>query len=490
VTTIRRVSVALCLALLVAAPVTGQATAPQVKPETLTVPSLDAFVAEQVKTKGLVGLSIGVMQDGKLTLAKGYGRSILAGAIPVDPSTRFAIGSITKQFTSACILLLAEDGKLAVTDKVAKYYPALTRANDITLLDLMNHVSGYPDYYPLDFVDRRMQKTIPVDELIRQYGTSKLDFEPGSRYSYSNTGFVILGRVVEKVSGEPYAQFLERRILKPLGLEHTAYEPRVPSAGFAQGYVTFALSPPEVPAPEGPGWVAAAGALYSTPTDLAKWDLALVTGKVLKPESFTLMTTPRKLNDGKMSNYGCGLAISTRNDLKVLGHNGAVAGFYALNTMVPSSRSAAVLLSNLDDYDTVNAIYARMIRMIVRPQAAPAQPASAKPAPSEKPYVPAIKGPPAPEACKMMLLALEAGRVDRTQLSDEFNYFLTDERIRDASARLKPFGEPTKVEVESVNERGGMEVARVRFVFAKGVLTGLMYRMPDGKIEQFFVNKE
>jgi hypothetical protein len=128
--------------------------------------------------------------------------------------------------------------------------------------------------------------------------------------------------------------------------------------------------------------------------------------------------------------------------------------------------------------------------MIVPPQPAPAQPATAKPAPSEKPYVPAIKGPPAPEACKLMLLAFETGRVDRTQFSDEFNYFLTDEKIRGASARLKPFGEPTKVEVESVNERGGMEVARVRFVFAKGALKGLMYRMPDGKIEQFFVNKE
>ena len=488
-TTIRRIAVALCFAVLLAAPVAAQTAAPQVKPETLTVQSLDAFVAEQVRTRGLVGLSVGVMLDGKMILAKGYGKSILAGGIPVDPSTRFAIGSITKQFTSACILLLAEDGKLAVTDKVAKYYPGLTRANDITLLDLMNHVSGYPDYYPLDFVDRRMQKAIPVDELIRQYGTSKLDFEPGSRYSYSNTGFVILGRIVEKVSGEPYGAFLERRILKPLGMNHTAYEPKVPSAGFAQGYVTFALSPPQLPVPEGPGWVAAAGALYSTPSDLAKWDLALVTGKVLKPESFALMTTPRKLRDGRMSNYGCGLAISTRGDVKVLSHDGEVAGFVAMNTVVPSSRSAAILLSNLENSAIVNPIYARVVRMIVPPQPAPVQPAAAKPAP-EKPYVPAIKGPPAAEACSLMLLALQAGHVDRSQLSDEFNYFLTDEKIRGASARLKPFGEPTKVEVERVAERGGMEVARVRFVFAKGELKGLMYRMPDGKIEEFFVSKE
>jgi len=156
---------------------------------------------------------------------------------------------------------------------------------------------------------------------------------------------------------------------------------------------------------------------------------------------------------------------------------------------VPSSRSAAILLSNLEDSAIVNPIYARVVRMIVPTQPAPATPAPTA-APPKKPYVPAISGPPAPEACKLMLLALQSGRVDRTELSDEFNYFLTDEKVRGASERLKPFGEPTKVEVERLGERGGMEVARVRFVFAKGELKGLMYRMPDGKIEEFFVNKE
>src|SRR4030042_2034367 len=139
---------------------------------------------------------------------------VLVGLQPVPAAvsdgqtTPCAIGSITKQFTCACILKLAEAGNLAVDDKVAKYYPGLTRAGDITILDLMNHVSGYPDYYPLDFVDRRMLKEIPPDELIQIYAGGKLDFEAGTQYFYRNTGFVILGRVVEKTSGPPFGKFL------------------------------------------------------------------------------------------------------------------------------------------------------------------------------------------------------------------------------------------------------------------------------------------
>jgi D-alanyl-D-alanine carboxypeptidase len=444
---------------------------------TFDVKALDTFVAEQLKTKGLVGLSLAVMKDGRVLLAKGYGVSSLAGKQPVAEDTLFAIGSITKQFTSACVLLLAEDGKLTVNDKVAKYYPNLTRANDITLLDLMNHVSGYPDYYPLDFVDRRMQKAIAVDEVIRQYGTTKLDFEPGTKWSYSNTGFLILGRVVEKVSGEPFGQILSRRVLKPVGMDHTAYEPDPKAGGLARGHSSFALSPPEEAIPEEKGWIAAAGALYSTPTDLAKWDLALIEGKVLKPESYKLMTTSRKLADGRLAGYGCGLSVGERNGVTVLSHNGAVAGFYALNTMIPSSKSAAILLSNFDEYNEVGTIYSRVLR-------------SLWPTAAANPDLPKIAGLPAPEAAKAFFTRLQAGTVDRSELGEEFSYFLTDAKIRGAAERLKPYGEPTGAEVESSHERGGMEVTSIRLTFKSGILKISMYRSPDGKMQQYFVQKD
>ncbi len=488
---VRSFCLAVCLfagAVLLA----GQTPAPA-KPAALSLDpqSLAAFLSQEVASRQLVGLSLAVVRDGKLVYAGGAGKASIGAAAPVTAETRFAIGSITKQFTSTCILLLAEDGKLAVTDKVAKWFPDLTKAADITVLDLMNHVSGYPDYYPLDFVDRPMQRPIAVDDLIHRFGTRPLDFVPGSRYSYSNTGFVMLGRIVSKVSGEPYAAFLERRVLKPLGLAHTVFEPKpARGPGFADGYVTWAIGPPELAVPEGPGWVDAAGALYSTPADLATWDMALIGGKVLKPESFKLMTTPRKLTDGTTSNYGCGLAIGKRGEVPLLGHSGAVAGFYAQNTVFPGMQSAVVLLSNFDAYDAVNAVYARVVNAMVPPPAAKAaEPATAK-KPAAPTGVPAIAGPQATEAARVLFLQLQKGQVGRAALGDEYNAYLTDAKVKGAAARLGPYGVPTDVKLDSVNERGGMEVARTTFLFAKGTLKTLMYRTPDGKVQQFFVLKE
>ena len=494
----RNLFVALLLLIVgTAVALQAQAQAPAPKPERVALEpqALASFLADQVAGRDLVGLSLAVMQDGKIVYAGGAGTASLDGNIPVTPDTRFAIGSITKQFTSASILLLVEEGRLSVTDKVAKWFPHLTSAGEITVLDLMNHVSGYPDYYPLDFVDRPMQKPIAVSALIDKWGTGKLDFAPGTRYSYSNTGFMMLGEIVSRVSGEPFAAFLQKRILEPQGLTHTVFEPGDPKPpAFAQGYVTFALGPPEVATPEGPGWVGAAGALYSTPSDLAKWDLALMEGKVLKPETYTLMTSPRTLADGTMSNYGCGLAVGTRGGQPVLGHNGAVAGFYALNNMFPRTKSALVLLSNFDSYDAVNRVYATLAASLVPVSEPPAAKAPTEKASDKKPAgpdnVPVIAGPEAPDAARQLFLALQAGKVDRSQLGDEYNAFLSDEKIAGASARLKPYGTPAKVETLARNERGGMEVARTRLTFADGrILTGLMYRTPDGKVQQFFVSR-
>lgn len=462
----------------------------QTAPVTFDPEATNALVAEKIKGGELVGLSLAVMQEGRIILAKGYGMRSLENSQPVKEDTMFAIGSVTKQFTSACILILAEEGKLSVTDKVAKYYPDLTRAKDIALLDLMNHVSGYPDYYPLDFVDRRMLKPIAVDEVIRQYGTGKLDFEPGTRYSYSNTGYLILGRIVEKVGGEPFGQFLSRHILKPIGMNHTVYEPTDPTgSGYARGYTAFALSPPEAVAPEAKGWIAAAGGLYSTPSDLAKWDLALLEGKVLKPESFKLMTTPRKLADGRLTGYGCGLSVGTRNGETILFHNGAVSGFHAMNLMISSIRSAVIISSNFEASNAETAI-SRQIILSLLPEASPAgQAPPAKKEPPSKRDVPEITGLSAPEQAKAFFHRLQAAAVDRSELGEEFSWFLTDAKIQGAAARLKPYGEPTAAEVESIGERGGMEVSTVRLTFKSGALRILMYRTPDGKIQQFFVSK-
>lgn len=462
----------LLLAANLVTPLTPAAAEGPKLPAEFDAKAVDAFLAAQMKQPGRVGLSVAIVKDGQVVLAKGYGKRSLANARPVEADTLFAIGSVSKQFTCAAILLLAEEGKLSQRDPVAKYFPHLTRAQDITLLDLMNHTSGYPDYYPLDFVDRRMLKPIEADELLRQYAGGKLDFEPGSRYSYSNTGYILLGRVVEEVSGESFGAFLSRRIFKPLGMDRTAYEPASTDPRLALGYSTFALSDPEFIAPEALGWAGAAGAIYSTPGDLVKWDLALLDGRVLKPDSFALMTAPRKLTTGKVTEYGCGLSVRNQAGRQVLAHNGAVSGFATYSAMIPSMRSAVIMTCNLDG--GLDALPGQVLALLLK----------------DPSNVPVVAAPSAADTAKAVFAQFQRGKVDRKQFAEEFNIYLTAEKLAGAVRRLKPFGTPRAAEVTSRNERGGMEVTMTRLTFKSGILHAQMYRRPDGIIEQFFVSKE
>jgi D-alanyl-D-alanine carboxypeptidase len=448
------------------------------KPETFDLKAIDAYVAAQFPDKGFVGLSVAIERDGKIIFAKGYGQRSLEPAEPVTTDTAFAIGSITKQFVCACVLLLAEDGKLSVQDPVAKYYPKLTRAGDIKLYDLMTHVSGYPDFYPLDFVDRRMLKSLAVDRVIEEYAGAKLDFTPGSRWSYSNTGYMILGRVVEKVSGKPFAKFLEQRILRPAGMTHTYFEPGKDVPGLATGYTSFALGKAEPATLEAEGWIFTAGGMYASASDLARWDLALSDGKILKPESLKLMTSPRSLSNGKSAGYGCGLAVSQQDGETVLRHGGAVSGFLAYNAFVPRTRSAVVVLANTD-HVSPSALQTTILGLMLKDESD-----------RQGPAIPKIQGTPAKEAALSFLHQMQAQSVDRGKLGEEFSWYLNDKRVQEGGARLKDLGEPEKVEVTNTAERGGMEVARIRFVFKNAVVVGSLYRTPDGKIQQLLFYKE
>jgi D-alanyl-D-alanine carboxypeptidase len=447
-----------------------------IPPKTFDAKAIDAYVAAYVNAKGFIGLSIAIVKDGKVVLAKGYGKTSVKNGTNVDTETMFGAGSVTKQFTCACILLLAEEGKLSVQDKVSKYFPDLTRAKDITLYDLMTHVSGYPDYYPLDFVDRRMEKPIALDKLIHEYASGKLDFEPGTRWSYSNTGYIILGRVIEKVVGQPFEKFLSERVLKPVGMEHSIHEPKPGSKGIAAGHTSFFLGAVETATPEANGWIHAAGGLFTTPSDLAKWDLALMGGKLLKPASFELMTRPRKLADGRIRNYGCGLGTTLRDGETIFQHSGAVSGFLAFNIMYPRTKSAVILMTNCDHLDAA-ALNTELVGILQKALAPAAPP------------IPKVDGPEPKVAALKLLHEMQTGEIKRDRLGEEFSHFLNSERVQAAKDRLKALGDPEKVEVESTHERGGMEVAVIRFTFKGAKIKGSLYRTPDGKIQQFLLYK-
>ncbi|MDQ3995400.1 MAG: beta-lactamase family protein [Gemmatimonadota bacterium] len=441
------------------------------QPAPVDTTQVDSIIRKHVAEKHIIGVSVGIMQNGRIVFARGYGVADLETRRPVTARTMFAIGSVTKQFTCSALLVLEERGKLRLSDPVAKYFPQLTRARDITLLDLGGHLAGYRDYYPFDYVTREMAQAVPADTIIMRYATRPLDFEPRSRYSYSNTGYLIMGRVVEKVSGEAFGSFLARHIFTPLRLTRTAYEPAWNAADMARGYASFGLAPPIPAEPEGAGWAGAAGGIWSTATDLLRWDLSVVDQTLLSPASYQTLTTPRRLTDGRSSGYGCGEGVNDRGQAVTFSHGGAVSGFVAQNTIVPSTRSALVILSN-SDFSPTGALHQDLLAKLL-PTA----------------DVPIVRGLSALDAAKKFLSELEQGRVDRAAISPDFDAYLTPAKVAAAQRALNALGAIANVEVSSVRERGGMEVASIRFNVGATAAQGLMYRTPAGKVEEFLFSR-
>jgi CubicO group peptidase (beta-lactamase class C family) len=313
---------------------------------------------------------------------------------------------------------------------------------------------------------------LPTDTVIARYATRPLDFAPGSRWSYSNTNFLILGKAIEAASGKSVGEFMKERIFTPLGMTRTAFDRVSGDSNTAKGYTSYALADPVEASPEASGWIGAAGAIWSTPKDLLAWDLALIDGKVLKPESFAQLTTPRNLTDGRVTTYGCGLGVQRTGDALVYSHGGGIAGIVTQNIVIPSTRSAVVTLANAD-FAATGEITSKLL-------------AELKP----RVDVPKIAGPSAVDAAKAFLASVEQGKVDRSTLGDDFNALLTDEHLARDRAALAKLGKVHDVAVRGTTERGGMEVAFVEYRVGSTPAQTAMYRSPDGKIQQFLINRQ
>ena len=252
----------------------------------------------------------------------------------------------------------------------------------------------------------------------------------------------------------------------------------------APGFTSFALTTLTRAAREGDGWVGAAGAIYSTAADIARWDIALMEGRVLKPASWELMTRPRMLANGKSSNYGCGLSVGTRDGLTVFTHGGAVSGFIARNTFIPQTRSAVVVVINDEDGPLANAIVEHALRAVL-PARAAAVPVTTGPsaAREDRGEIPRVDGPEPGAKALALFKALQSGTLDRSGLGDEYSAYVTVAKARAAARRLTSFGAPSVVTVRSVGERGGMEVSSVRLAFGARSLDALMTAAATGEVQ-------
>ncbi len=262
--------------------------------------------------------------------------------------------------------MLAEEGKLSLDDKVGRYLPSLTRANEITIRQLLTHTSGYQDYYPLDYVAPYMQKPVTADEILKIWAGKPLDFDPGTAWQYSNTNFVAAGRILERVTSKPAGAFLKARIFEPLGMTSVIDLDEKPMADFdAAGYTRFGLGPARPVAPEGRGWLFAAGELAMTAQDLARWDVSLIEHKLLKPASFDALITPVRLKNGAPSGYALGIGVADENGHPRLSHGGAVSGFVSSNTVWPDAGAAVVAFANMDGSGAPGALTAQVAPLLL-----------------------------------------------------------------------------------------------------------------------------
>jgi len=306
------------------------------------VARMEQVVQSYVASKQFMGSAL-VARDGRVVLSKGYGSANLEWEIPNSPATKFRLGSITKQFTAASILLLEERGKLSVNDPVKKFIPDAPAAWDkVTIFHLLTHTSGIPSF--TGFPDYEPTETIPTtpEKLVARFRAKPLEFQPGEKWNYSNSGYVLLGYLIEKITGESYAKFLKENIFQPLAMNDSGYDSNssiIPRR--ASGYS---------PGPTGvrnAGFVHmsiphAAGALYSTTEDMLRWEQGLFGGKLLKPESLAKMTTPFK------SDYAFGLSVHVVNGHKVIEHDGGIEGFNTLAAWYPDDKLVVIVLGNLN----------------------------------------------------------------------------------------------------------------------------------------------
>jgi len=303
---------------------------------------MEQVVDSYVSAKTFMG-SVLVARGDEVLLSKGYGSASLEWNIPNSPTTEFRLGSVTKQFTAASILLLEERGKLKTDDPVKKFVPDAPAAWDkITIFHLLTHTSGIPNF--TSFPDYQSQEPFPAtpEKLVARFRDKPLDFQPGEKWSYSNSGYVLLGYVLEKVSGESYEKFVQENIFGPLGMKDSGYDSNaaiIPRR--ASGYVRSRNGPLNA------GFIHmsipfSAGALYSTTEDLLRWEQGLFGGKVLSAASLTKMTTPFK------DDYACGLSVHTVKGHKVIDHGGGIEGFNTFLAYYPEDKLTVVALGNLN----------------------------------------------------------------------------------------------------------------------------------------------
>ncbi|MBC3879612.1 beta-lactamase family protein [Undibacterium sp. FT79W] len=366
-----------CCALIIGLTLFGTCATSQAAADALPAPAQDDDTAERVRAidamlqrylkPGVPGAVVLVTDHRTPLFRKAYGLAKVSENVALDPGMSLRVGSITKQFTAAAIMLLVEQGKLALSDKVGQYLPAFAGADSpVTIEHLLTHTSGIRNYTELPHFIERMNSDVSVEDGIAFFKDAKPEFAPGDRFAYSNSNYFLLGAIIEHVSGMPYADFMARNVFEPLQLTHTRIETAATPAdvvGYTQERRKVTVSPEY-----SMRWPYAAGALRTSVDDLALWDQAIVHGKLLKPESWQRMVTSYRLHGIRATGYGYGFFVRSIRNKAAIEHGGDIGGFSADMMRFPQEEIFITVLANNDAGDPTPDELVAKIAAIVLPR--------------------------------------------------------------------------------------------------------------------------
>jgi D-alanyl-D-alanine carboxypeptidase len=460
---------------LLALALTGAIAAPMTPPVPVRFPTVP-------------GMEVVVVKHGQIVTDAAYGVKNVDTQQPVDIHTHFEIGSITKQFTAAAILQLKEHGKLSLDDPLGKYIPQYTNGRRVTLRQLLMQVSGIPNYTStrsfLSLIVLRGKTVVlkhpgTFPEILALIRNKPLEFKPGTKFRYSNTNYVLLGRIVERVSGMPWSEYIARNIFVPAAMHESSFmedETRIPD--MATGYMTFQGKVRPAGGARGTfnGWADGAGAIVSTATDLAKWDAALFGGKIIRQADLRLMTTPGPLPAfGQHAHYAFGWVVDTHDGQPRIWHNGGTLGFTATNDLYPKLGETIITLVNstVGNSDAVADAYFSALH----PQLAAME---RRAVPGEDPAITA--------RAKAIFLQFVSGTLDRKQLSVQMNQAMTPAVVAEAKTQFSALGHARSWIYRGKHPAKAGTRYEYRVSFSSGVTTVYMTVDAAGKIAGYLVS--
>lgn len=433
------------------------------------IAQIDKVVAAALAESGAPSATVSIVRDGKIAFAKAYGLRRIDTQTAAAVDTRYRIASVSKQFTAAAVLMLADSGKLSLDDEVSRYLPELKGADHTTIRQVLSHTGGYPEFWTVDYVPSELKRPTSAQAIVERWGAAAHDFPPGSKFAYSNTGYVVLARLVERVSGQPLGAFLHDRIFAPLHMTSAEdLDGKPMAASDAIGYARFAVGPPREALLPAAGWTLGCGELAMDASDLARWDISIIDQSLMSRAAYAAQLTETKLQNGTGTGYGFGVFVDAVRGHRRVWHNGILPGFWSENRIYPDDRAAVAVMVNGSYGGSPHAVIANGIENLLFLEQSSATPAAS------------------PRDMALRLYdQIRTGTLDRSLLTDDANAYLSGQALSDYHESFAQLGEPLAFVRVGSEQTGGVSANTWYAVWPKAKLIVTLRTRPDGKVDEF-----